>query len=46
MNFNLPRYYHTRLDVAEDVNEDCLAKTFGVLCSFVEKIDDLAQKET
>lgn len=45
MNFNLPRYYHTRLDVAEDVNEDCLAKTFGVLCSFVEKIDDLAQKE-
>lgn len=45
MNFNLPRYYHTRLDVAEDVNEDCLAKTFSVLCSFVEKIDDLAQKE-
>lgn len=45
MNFNLPRYYHTRLDVAEDVNEECLAKTFGVLCSFVEKIDDLAQKE-
>mgnify|MGYP004572426391 FL=1 len=40
MNFNLPRYYHTRLDVAEDVNKDCLAKTFSVLCRFVEKYDE------
>ncbi len=40
MNFNLPRYYHTRLDVAEDVNKDCLEKTFNVLCNFVESIDE------
>lgn len=40
MNFNLPRYYHTRLDVAEDVNKECLEKTFAVLCDFVEKIDE------
>lgn len=40
MNFNLPRYYHTRLDVAEDVNKDCLEKTFNVLCNFVESIDN------
>lgn len=33
MNFNLPRYYHTRLDVAEDVNKDCLEKTFNVLAT-------------
>ena len=40
MNFNLPRYYHTRLDVAEDVDKDCLANTFAILCNFVEKIDE------
>ena len=40
MNFNLPRYYHTRLDVAKDVDKDCLANTFGILCNFVEKIDE------
>lgn len=45
MNFNLPRYYHTRLDVAEDVNEECLANTFGVLCEFVEQVDALAEKD-
>ena len=43
MNFNLPRYYHTRLDVAEDVDKECLEKTFGVLCRFVEEIDELAE---
>ena len=40
MNFNLPRYYHTRLDVAEAVDKDCLANTFAILCNFVEKIDE------
>lgn len=43
MNFNLPRYYHTRLDVAQDVNKDCLEKTFNVLCNFVESIDEQAK---
>ena len=45
MNFNLPRYYHTRLDVAEDVDETCLANTFDVLCEFVESVDALAEKK-